>query len=209
MARRDSVESRERILKAAEEIFAEMGFDGARVDDIAKRAGVNKALIYYYFESKDAILDELFALLMENGEQIQNQALDDFPDMRQTDIYRQIFERFMGFALKHRRLIKIALAESMKANSRHSLLLRMGDQIIDTEIENIRKAYESKGCVFPYTKRDLVVTEFFTGVMPIFNFAAFFDEWMVFYNMSEAELKEYFLEAFKSTHLASHLSRYK
>jgi TetR/AcrR family transcriptional regulator len=44
--------ARERILKAAKEIFSEKGFDGARMDPIAQTAGVNKALIYYYFKSK-------------------------------------------------------------------------------------------------------------------------------------------------------------
>ena len=49
MEKKDVVGSKERILAASEQIFAEVGFDGARVDDIALKAGVNKALIYYYF----------------------------------------------------------------------------------------------------------------------------------------------------------------
>ncbi|MBW2027598.1 MAG: TetR/AcrR family transcriptional regulator [Deltaproteobacteria bacterium] len=36
-----------RINEAAKEVFAEVGFEGARIDEIAKRAGVNKAMIYY------------------------------------------------------------------------------------------------------------------------------------------------------------------
>ncbi len=207
--KRDTAESKERILEAAEAVFAETGFDGARVDEIAKRAGVNKALIYYYFDSKDAILDALFEELIKKGRQVQNRTLADFPDVRQDDIFRQVFDGFVDFALQNRRLIKVALAESMKADPKHAILLKMGEQIIDTEIENIKQAYESRGGVFPYERRDLLVTEFFTGVLPIFNFAAFYDEWMAYYSMSEAELKAYFFDAFKSTHLASHLSRYK
>jgi TetR/AcrR family transcriptional regulator len=42
-----------RIVAAAESIFAEQGLDGARTDAIARAAGVNKALLYYYFESKE------------------------------------------------------------------------------------------------------------------------------------------------------------
>lgn len=38
-------------------LFAEKGFDGARVDKLAEMAKVNKALIYYYFKSKEAIPD--------------------------------------------------------------------------------------------------------------------------------------------------------
>lgn len=53
--RRRSASSRTAILRAAERIFAEEGLAGARTDAIAGQAGVNKALLYYYFRSKDDI----------------------------------------------------------------------------------------------------------------------------------------------------------
>jgi len=46
-------DSRQKVLKAAAEEFAENGLSGARVDRIAARAGVNKAMIYYHFSSKE------------------------------------------------------------------------------------------------------------------------------------------------------------
>src|SRR5512141_1670303 len=49
--------SREAILLAAERIFAEAGLAGARTDAIAAAAGVNKALLYYYFKSKDDLYE--------------------------------------------------------------------------------------------------------------------------------------------------------
>ncbi len=49
---RTSVETRAAILRAAERIFAEAGLEGARTDAIAAAAGVNKAMLYYYFRSK-------------------------------------------------------------------------------------------------------------------------------------------------------------
>ena len=52
---RDSVESRAIILKAAERIYAECGLAGARTEAIAAAAGVNKALLYYYFKSKEGL----------------------------------------------------------------------------------------------------------------------------------------------------------
>ncbi|HXW14472.1 MAG TPA: TetR family transcriptional regulator [Terriglobia bacterium] len=51
----DSVETRATILKAAERIYAECGLAGARTEAIAADAGVNKALLYYYFKSKDGL----------------------------------------------------------------------------------------------------------------------------------------------------------
>ncbi len=50
--RRNAAESRERIFQAASREFSSRGFDAAGVDRIARRARVNKALIYYYFGSK-------------------------------------------------------------------------------------------------------------------------------------------------------------
>lgn len=52
---RDSAETRAAILKAAEQIYAEHGLAGARTDAIAAAARVNKALLYYYFKSKEGL----------------------------------------------------------------------------------------------------------------------------------------------------------
>ncbi len=57
-------ETRGAILAAAAGVFADRGLAGARIDAIAAAAGVNKALIYYYFGSKDrlyaSVLEEQF-----------------------------------------------------------------------------------------------------------------------------------------------------
>lgn len=62
-----SISSRERILAAAASEFAARGFDGAKVDRIAKRARLNKAMLYYHFRNKAAlhraIIEELFGSL--------------------------------------------------------------------------------------------------------------------------------------------------
>ncbi|RLC76874.1 MAG: hypothetical protein DRJ03_16455 [Chloroflexi bacterium] len=54
------------IIKAATTIFAEKGFDRATMTDIADEIGINKATIYLYFESKDALIyaiaEQVFAL---------------------------------------------------------------------------------------------------------------------------------------------------
>ena len=53
------IESKERILLAAKSEFAEKGFNGARLDAVAKRAGVNKALIHYYFGGKEGLYRDM------------------------------------------------------------------------------------------------------------------------------------------------------
>lgn len=51
--------AKRKILSTARTVFAEKGYDGASISEIAKRAGVNKALLFYYFESKENILKEI------------------------------------------------------------------------------------------------------------------------------------------------------
>ncbi|HVQ40714.1 MAG TPA: TetR/AcrR family transcriptional regulator [Vicinamibacterales bacterium] len=55
-------QTRERLLVAAREEFAARGFDGAKVDRIARRARINKAMVYYHFPSKAALY---LAILLE------------------------------------------------------------------------------------------------------------------------------------------------
>jgi AcrR family transcriptional regulator len=57
--RRDPERTRARILDAAKAEFGAKGFAGARVSDIADRAGVNKQLISYYFGGKEGLYTEL------------------------------------------------------------------------------------------------------------------------------------------------------
>src|SRR5258705_11133482 len=54
-SRGEPEKTRAAILKSALEEFAHEGVTGARTDEIARRAGVNKALLYYYFKDKEGL----------------------------------------------------------------------------------------------------------------------------------------------------------
>ena len=60
---RNPARTREAIIEAATQEFAEFGIGGARIDAIALRAGLNKRLLYYYFGSKE----DLFAAVLERA----------------------------------------------------------------------------------------------------------------------------------------------
>jgi AcrR family transcriptional regulator len=61
--KRDAERTRQEILDAATREFAERGFAGARVDEIAAQTRTTKRMIYYYFDSKEA----LFVAVLENA----------------------------------------------------------------------------------------------------------------------------------------------
>jgi len=63
------------IIAAAREEFSRRGFEGARVEQIARRAGVNKQLLFYYFHSKRG----LFTAVLARGAAELERALADLP----------------------------------------------------------------------------------------------------------------------------------
>lgn len=68
----ENPETARRILAAAERIFAARGLAGARTDEIARAARVNKAMLYYYFESKERLYHAVFENLFgQAGRMIQ------------------------------------------------------------------------------------------------------------------------------------------
>jgi TetR/AcrR family transcriptional regulator len=53
----------EKIFEAATVVFVEKGMDGARMQEIADRAGINKALLHYYFRTKEKLFTAVFEMI--------------------------------------------------------------------------------------------------------------------------------------------------
>ncbi len=90
---REYSETEEKIFLAALEEFASNGRQGARMQDIGDRAGFNKALVHYYFRSKEKLYEEVFAFVIRRfimGLFEELKESDDFPAMLKTLITRYI-----------------------------------------------------------------------------------------------------------------------
>lgn len=55
-----NINTEQKILQAAIKVFIQNGFDGARMQQIADEAGMNKALIHYYFKNKENLFERIF-----------------------------------------------------------------------------------------------------------------------------------------------------
>lgn len=53
-------ETEQQIFEAAQEVFQESGFEGARMQEIADRAGINKSMLHYYFRNKEKLFQKVF-----------------------------------------------------------------------------------------------------------------------------------------------------
>jgi len=65
MDNNEELNAEQRIIDAAADVFEENGFDGARMQQIADKAGINKALLHYYFRSKDLLFEKVFLIVAE------------------------------------------------------------------------------------------------------------------------------------------------
>jgi hypothetical protein len=94
--------TREVILKAAIQEFINNGFHGARMDRIADTAAVTKAMIYYYFSSKDAVYDEVLRSIVTPILTELSNITDEpteVPEMigRIIDIYMSVFLKYPDY----------------------------------------------------------------------------------------------------------------
>ena len=109
----DAEGAREAILNAGEEVFAEHGFDGARVDDIAEVSGYNKSLIFQYFGDK---LGLYAAVIRRSDEQMrgwQDEALailttESAMSVEEVkDLLRKYISLYFDYLVEHPRYLHI------------------------------------------------------------------------------------------------------
>jgi AcrR family transcriptional regulator len=87
---------RDAVMGAALELFAERGFHGTSVPAIAERAGVGAGTIYRHFDSKEALVNELFRACRKA---CVHQVLVDFPaDAPPREMFRTFFFRLSSYA---------------------------------------------------------------------------------------------------------------
>lgn len=215
----ETEDTKNRIIEVAKGHFSERGFDASRVDQIAKDVGVNKALIYYYFKSKEAILDHLIQKLLEDlSETVMAFAQDYIVTMIEEgrlDIRRdrwcfmseedagdfireslRYYEEVVDFALTHRSVIRILVLESLKNGKHHNSLFRILDLLHDKGEGSLYRTIWNADKDFGYTA-DNIVFKFFFGFIPLFNFAAYFDEYVKSNGIAESELKAAFMRYYK------------
>ncbi|MGN6355061.1 MAG: TetR family transcriptional regulator [Parafilimonas sp.] len=60
MVKIKDLSTEQKILEAARQVFFDKGMHGARMQDIADKAGINKAMLHYYFRSKDKLFETIF-----------------------------------------------------------------------------------------------------------------------------------------------------
>jgi TetR/AcrR family transcriptional regulator len=102
-------QTEEKIFEAATDVFVEKGMDGARMQDIATHAGINKALLHYYFRTKDHLFNKVFEKIA--GKMIQKFAPVFDEKLSLEEKLRFFFKAHISFMQENPRLPGFILTE--------------------------------------------------------------------------------------------------
>ncbi|MBN1756758.1 MAG: helix-turn-helix transcriptional regulator, partial [Chitinispirillaceae bacterium] len=177
----------------------------ARMDEIARDAGVTKALIYYYFQGKEAILNELFTAFFREATDFLLNFVERGAFGTNAEENKKMFEaEYESYLESNSDLLKIIFTESLKEEVKIPPLFRLVDLAgndQDERIEQMKKSAQFKGKEMQQT----MVTEFFTGVIPLVVYIMIKKKWCEHFRIGEDELKRYFSCAMQDTHEQYHL----
>ena len=111
MRQRDADRSKEQILQAAENAFAEKGFYGARVDEIADGANINKRMLYAYFGDKEALYKQVLFRVYARMEAVEKELTSYAYSGEQ--LIREIIKVYFAFLKTDKNFVRILMWENL------------------------------------------------------------------------------------------------
>jgi len=181
--------SKEKILKIAASEFAEKGFSGARVDEIAKGASVPKSLIYYHFKSKEEILQVLLSDFLEEYEEILDAAEDDYSSQ---PFKERLSKVYYDFGERNADLIRVLWMDALKKKNERPLVYQMLDSLMQ------KKKVEDK------EESRIRIEEFFTAILPLCSYICFKESWCGYFGDTRQVFDQQFLDTYVKSHASFH-----
>ena len=167
MAENDKL-TEERIFEAATEVFIHKGMDGARMQDIAGHAGINKALLHYYFRTKDQLFNAVFEMIAKKILKKFAPVFDE--NLSLDEKIRFFFKEHITFLQENPRLPGFILNEVNRNPARIKKLLSN----IDFELlwQNLYEQHKDELEKYNITKAAMPQLMISIAAMSVFPFAA-------------------------------------
>lgn len=194
----NTASNRDRILQEAERLFSEKGFDATSVSSVAQAAGVNKALVYYYFENKDDLLASLFARMVDEVRTRTG------PAAQRASLKEKVASEVASLA-DRRRTLALMLMQALKQDAESPALFSAASNLIEEELA--RRGFPRSAAEEPPSKehQKALVHEFFTGLIPVIAFATLRDKFCAHFGLDQQEADALFLDALEQSHFRSHV----
>jgi TetR/AcrR family transcriptional regulator len=161
-------QTEEKIFESATEVFVEKGMDGARMQDIANHAGINKALLHYYYRTKDQLFNMVF-------EKIAGQMFKKFAPVFDENLsleekIRFFFREHITFLQKNPRLPAFLLNEINRNPARIRKLIQSID--IEKLWSMLEKQHKTELKKYNITRETIPQLMTTMAAISVFPFAA-------------------------------------
>src|SRR6476469_6972273 len=151
------------IMEAAERLFADHGFAGTSVRDIAEAAGVNLAMISYYFGSKEKLMEAMF---QHRGQHLKMQLQSILLNSNMTPVQKveKLIDEYVDRIFQKQCFHKVMIREQMMNNTdpiaEQIAQLKQTNQTLFKQIihEGQKKGDFKKGIDVPFSMMTLVGT---------------------------------------------------
>lgn len=161
-------QTEERIFDAATDVFTEKGMDGARMQDIANHAEINKSLLHYYYRSKDRLFDAVFEKIA--GKMFSKFAPVFDENLTLEEKIRFFFREHITFLQKNPRLPAFLLNEINRNPARIKRVIRNID--IDKIWMTIADQHKEELERYNITKESIPQLMSTIAAISVFPFAA-------------------------------------
>lgn len=189
MARTGGEKTKASILAAAARLFGANGFSETSVDDVAKAAKVNKALIYYYFKNKEELAVTLFRSV-RNGMSADAEGGAQQSDAPLADVVGSQIDLLE----KKKDIIALLLTESLHKGP-------ASDFLFETCEAMAAKWLKGKSGASPKARNKRLTREFYTGMLPYMMFLILKDKWCAYFKCTPEQVKADFVEVFLASHI--------
>ena len=160
----------DRIVNAAKKVFIAKGMDGARMQEIANEAGINKALLHYYFRTKNKLFEKVFSLVFGEVLIVLERAVSNKSNFEQflEDFIRQYIK-----LLKNKPFIPQFVIHELNRKPERIVALIQNRKIVEEQLVGIvERAVENKSirpiepvhlltnilalCIFPFVAKPII-----------------------------------------------------
>jgi AcrR family transcriptional regulator len=161
-------QTEEKIFESATEVFIEKGMDGARMQDIADHAGINKSLLHYYYRTKDHLFNAVFEMIA--GQMFKKFAPVFDENLSLEDKIRFFFQEHIAFLQKNPRLPSFLLNELNRNPERIKKLIQSID--INKIWTTLEKQHKEELVKYNITKETIPQLMTSIAALSVFPFAA-------------------------------------
>jgi AcrR family transcriptional regulator len=152
------------ILDAAEQVFQAKGMYGARMQEIADKAGINKAMVHYYYRNKQLLFEAVFAKAFSLLAPQLNAILNDGSTIE--DKIRNFTSNYISFMVKHPYLPGFVIQE---LNRNPNFILKIQENKAFPNIEKFKKQVKNeieKGWIKPIDAEQLFINILALNLFP-------------------------------------------